>query len=371
MKITAGLLLDLGNSETRAVLISKGITKHMTFDNEFAEIPKDYRFPAAYADEKTTVFLNDGLLYANGKIVSREFTTSTLRPTAYEKKSEQLVTKLTVQRVMIAVLRYLSELNNVPISELEVTFNVKALLPPLEESSNTGKMVELIKSVTKIDCRNPSVFTVNVKYNDIEIFPEGLSAFFGAMFAENNGDCVAVEDNVKFQQGYVLCVDIGAGTTDVCLIRDSELVQNSKETFKLGGNTVKSLTITEIKKKFGFAPNDFGAIISEGILHEGTKINIVDDLLTLAKEAYSTRLMSEIRVYLEGRDIELPLISGLLVVGGGSIPTVRDGVKVSESLADVLIRYISKLAPNINLVETKDKDVRRLNIEGLLLLHNF
>ena len=64
-------------------------------------------------------------------------------------------------------------------------------------------------------------------------------------------------------------------------------------------------------------------------------------------------------------------VKGVLVVGGGSLPSIRDGKVVSPAMSDVLINYFKELSPNIALMNTEGKNPRLLNIEGLQYIHKY
>ncbi len=371
MIVKAGILIDLGNSETRAALIVNNKMHMMKLSNKFAELPKVYRIPNEHRNDKSSIFCVNGTYFANGQIVEREFVGVEIRPTAVQPKTEQLVTELSLNLVFMKALLKLSELFNVDVGDIDATFKVSVLLPPLEHEVYESKLIEKVKQFTSVNAIVPSAMTVQYKISEVGTFPEGVAAFFAAYFNEENGALIETPSNLRFGKGYVLVLDIGAGTTDVVLILDTTLVQNSKDTFKIGGNTVESIVRNEIKKKFGFNPKSLDAVIATGVLTEGTQTHLVMDILDAAKDKYSKALMEQIRQYLERMMLDMPEIKGVLVIGGGSLPSVRGEVVVSSAMADVLLKYLKKLAPNISMVDTSGKNPRDLNILGLGHIHKY
>lgn len=371
MIVKAGILVDFGNSETRMVLIVNNKSVPLFLSNKFAELPPMYRIPNEYRNDKSSVMNVSGTYFANGQIVEREFVGVEIRPSAVQAKTDQLVTDLTLNLVFMKAMLQLSELFNLPISELDVTFKVSILLPPLEHDTNEAKLAEKVRKISSIKSLIPQDVSANFKVGDVGIYPEGVAAFFCAYYTEANGAILEIPTNKKFATGYVLVLDIGAGTTDVVLIKDTELVQNSKDTFKRGGNTVESVVRNEIKKRYGFSPKQLASVIATGILDEGVQQHEVDDILNMAKDMYSKSLMEEIRQYLERMMLDMPEIKGVLVVGGGSLPSIRDEQVVSPAMSDVLLKYFKVLAPNITMVDTSDKNPRHMNISGLELIHKF
>lgn len=389
MIVNAGLLIDFGNSETRVIVISGTNTFKFTMSNKFAELPAGYRISHKYANPKSTIFGLNGSYFANGFIVEREFTGVEIRPSALQYKVDQLVTDLSLNLAVIKALDLLAKAYNMPIKSLDVTFNVSVLLPPLDHEVNEGRMSDKIKSLTKVTSLIPQQHDAEFKIGDTIVSSEAVAAFFGAFFIEEglqtstqNGDItirdngqnvklVEVDNNSKFSSGYVLVLDIGAGTSDVALFQDMELVERSKDTFKRGGNTVESIIKNELKKKFGFTPTSMKRVISEGILEEGNDVHDVAEIVTIAKNTYSKSLMEDLRSYLERIMIDMPVIKGLLVAGGGSLASIRDGIVVSPAMSEVLMGYLKTLAPRMEPLDVSGKDLRDLNIEGLMYLHKY
>jgi hypothetical protein len=166
-------------------------------------------------------------------------------------------------------------------------------------------------------------------------------------------------------------LDIGAGTTDIVMIRDTELVLDSKDTFNIGGNTVEAQLKKLIRLKYGYAPTDISSVVESGYLMDGSAQHDVSELVTSAKDTYSKMLMTHIRSYLERMMIGMREVKGILVAGGGSLPSTRDGKVVSPAMSEVLIEYFKELSPNISLMNTDGKNPRLLNIQGLQYIHKY
>ena len=348
MKVKAGLLIDFGNSETRMTLIVNNNSKTCILSNKFAALTAGYKVPIEYNNAKSNVICVNGSYYANGALADREFAGQLIRPSSMQKKSEQLVTEISLNLIFIRAITELAVGSGVSVKDIEPTFNVSVLLPPLEHDTNIEDMRNLIMSVKSVTSYLPQDFTTNVKVESVKVFPEGVAAFFGVYYKEENGELVEVEENVKYGTGNVLIIDIGAGTTDVVMIKDTELVLDSKDTFSLGGNTVET-----------------------GELQDGSIVQDVADLVTSAKGMYSKMLLNHITSYLERLSMSLREVKGVLVVGGGSMPSIRDGKVVSPAMSEVLIEYFKELSPNISMLSTEGKNTRLLNIEGLFYIHKY
>lgn len=371
MKIKPGLLIDLGNSETRMTLLVGDKAKTTILSNRFAALPPSYTIPEEYNNSKTSILEYKGTYYANARLAEREFVGQLLRPYAVEYKTDQIVTEISLSLVFLHALIQLSEAYATPLDNLEVEFNVSVLLPPLEHDTQGEKMEEIVRSINTVNAILP--FTVSKSYDigEVKIIPEGVSAYFAVIFEEGLGTLLEVAENKEFQEGYVMILDIGAGTTDVVLIKDTELLLNSKESFKRGGNTVESNLIAEINRKYKFKPQDIKSVIQTGILAEGSTEHDVSDLLTESKVKYTRILSPELSTYLERMSISLKEVKGILLAGGGSLPTVRDGVVVSDAMSKVLLEELQDKAPNIKIVSTLKLDPRYLNITGLKYIHQY
>lgn len=371
MKVNAGILLDLGNSETRMTLLSGGQTKDFILSNCFAEMPSKYVVPEKYKNDKSTIFCYNMVYYANGYIVDMEFRNEIIKPNALMGKTDQLTTKLSLNIAYIKALRELAMQYNVPVSELDVTFRVSVLLPPLEEDIHKDDMIALVKDIKSVTSLIPSDMTMKFEVSDVKVLPEGVASFFGVTFKEVNNNLDIAHENEDYQSGYSLVLDIGAGTTDMVLIKDGTLVQGSKTTLRKGGNTVESNLKSEIRKKYGFAPADMAPVVRTGILVDGNVEHDVSDLLTASKKYYSASMKNDIIDYIQDNMIEMREIKGILVVGGGSLATERDGKIVSPAMSEVLLEYLKELAPNLSIIDTLGLNPRLLNIIGLKYVHKY
>ena len=91
-----------------------------------------------------------------------------------------------------------------------------------------------IMNIASVEMCSPVQFTKKINIKSIIVLPEGATAYIGSIYCAVNNEMQVVPQNEQFTEGDVLVIDIGAGTTDLVLIRDTELVVDSKETFKKG-----------------------------------------------------------------------------------------------------------------------------------------
>lgn len=373
MSEVVGILIDLGNSETRISVVRNKVMHDMTFSNRYVTLEPKYSIPTEYRNPKSTILLYNGISYANGDIVAKEFATKAIKPVATQAKTVQLVTMVTMNLIFTKVFLYLGEVTGTPVNELDVTFDIRLMLPPSEHDKRSDEIKEKIMSIKQIDVLCPAKFTKAVNINSIVVLPEGATAYIGSVYKAINGSLQVIAENTPFITGDVLVIDIGAGTTDIVNIKDTELIIGSKETFPKGSNNVEAICKRKIYEQYEFFPTDSAMlkIFETGILEKGAEVIPVESYLTAAKESMGQELKNFLIEYLSRNNIEVRNLKGLLVVGGGALPTIRDGAVVSVSMADVLIKYIQELTPSVSLVSTANANPRYLNLEGLKLYYTF
>lgn len=369
-KIT--VLTDLGNSETRFYIIYNGKTWFKTTSNQYVQLNESV--PTEYCNEKTCSFEYGGLMYAQGKYVMRECSARAIRPNSLQHKCEQLVTDLTINMALITALKVVATVRECTVDDLgDVEFNIGVLLPPAEHSKKAAELKAKLESITYVRSLTPVEFTKPVKIVSTIVVPEGASAFIAAMYALRDGRLESRACNKIYETGDVLVIDIGAGTTDIVQIKDSDLVLNSKDTLRKGGRNIESICKQRLSKEYDYVPSDAAIreVFKTGYLMQGNTQHDVVDILNEAKNHFSGILYEYLVSYLERNELEIRAIKGLLVVGGGALETVRDGVVVSPKIAEQLVTYIQQLSKTIELVDIGDVDPRRMNIEGLRLYYAF
>lgn len=404
MLINASILIDFGNSETRVALLSGAKKYRFNLPNHFSLLPPGYNVNNKYQNDKSTIFLWNNTYWANGLIVEREFKNQAIRPSGLQSKTVQETTDLTLQLAIIKSYVILSQVNQVPVDQLDATFDFSVLLPPLDHEINDKAMENKIAALNTITSFMPLPFTKSFKIGNIQIHSEAISAFFGAFYDEDNlqpqtsnagkdiskGDfitydnrpeleLVEVPSNSQFAEGYVLILDIGAGTTDVAIFKDLELIESSKETFKQGGNTVNSYVQKKVRMLYDFKPDNIQECVSTCNLYEGSVVHDISSIVTEAKESYASAVTADILTYLENANVELRLVKGLLVTGGGALPSIRTvdvegqptNVIASPAMSTVLEAFLRQHAPNMKALDTSGKDLRYLNIDGLTILHKY
>lgn len=403
MKLNVGLLLDLGNSETRVKVLTGKKAFLFKMSNQFMPLPSDYFVNEKYSKGGTTIFFHKGFCIANGAIVDVEFNSQSMKPNGISSKTEQMVTEYSVNLALYKALTILAKEYRVPLTSLDVTFKISLLLPPIEHEVREDELIDKVKQITKVHTITPIDLAFEKEFTiaSVDIYPEAVASFFGASFDEvgnvhspvappvfdkennhlilDNGNHLGlneVENNKKFAEGLVLVLDIGAGTTDLATFKNMELIESSKNTFNRGGLAVESWVKLAIKKKYMFVPQDMSEVVNTGLLRDGGVVHDVSDIVTQAKNRYAAETTQEINDYLVSQSFSPRMLRGLLVSGGGALESVRvdeSGTPrvVSPAMGNVMMDHIRSLAPNIELMTTLGKDLRLLNIDGLTILHKY
>ena len=409
MEIQAGLLIDFGNSETRVIVTTSKRSYQFNLSNRFAELPLDYRPNKKYVNKDSLVFAlpaqaPDGTPYyrrfASGKLAEVEFGGYLMSPSPNKGKTEQLTTHLTLNLAIIHAIVCLSNAEAVPVPQLDVKFDVSVLLPPRDHKAKEELMRKIVHDCTVVRPMLPYSFERTFTINSVNVYSESVAAFFGAMFKEVgarhipendnlslvDGDIILldnnpnmtveiVDENQVFQDGYVLVIDIGAGTSDVALFKDIELIEHSRETFPKGGKLVEAEVIQLINAKYGYEPEFNPSIIAEAQFKEGIDLVDVSELVEEAKKRYSEQMRAWLDGYINRMQVNMRDIGGVLIVGGGALPSIRqvddEEVVVASAMSDILVAYLKELAPRIRLLNLDGKNLRYLNIDGLKILHNY
>ena len=363
------LLIDLGNSETRAEVVYKGKSLKLELSNYFNILYADYVIPEDYRNEESTVFGTSGGYVANGEIVTHEFAAAIMKPTGRRAKSEQITSQYSIMMVMIKAVSIISGNLGIRPADINWVFDIACLLPPEEQANKVAAsaMTEMITNITQLECISPIVFNIPVSIKSVKLFPEGVVAYTAALFNLKDGKAVVNPDNMKYRQGYTLVMDIGAGTTDFAMVFNGKFVAQSKATIKTGGNLVEAYCKREIRRRYSNAPTDMTEIIEHGVYTRGNQKIIVDDILIRAKNDFAATLNNAIMEYLEVTQLPVHELKGLLVIGGGAIAAERDGKVVSESLAYPLCETIKQMATSVELVHLT-VNPRFANIEGLRIM---
>lgn len=369
--VKAAILVDIGNSETRCYFVYDGKEYFHTYLNKYATLTEGYKIPEDYINERSTVFKVNNEVIANGELATREFPKIAKKPNSQQFKTNQITTVDTLTFLFIQAYMEISKYSGIPIENLDIVFDVVAALPPSEHKSKSDDLKNMVRGITEVEVLTPVAFVKPITVDRVYVVSEGAAAFTAAMYEEDDGDIVESETNADYLKGYVLVLDIGAGTTDIILFKDADVVIESKESIPIGGNMVIATCKKLINEEFNYKPDDdvMQKVLETGMLTKGNREFDVTKYLNEAKQNFGAQIYNNLLEYVDSHPIELRDIKGLLVAGGGALPAMRDGKVVSVSMAEVLVRFITELTSTISLVDIHKYSPRHLNIDGLRLFY--
>lgn len=355
----ATLVIDFGNSATRFNVIydtESGIHQERfhSVENTFARLSDDYIVPEVYMNRENTFIEFSGDVYAHGPIVEREFSKNLIRPSTVEKKYNAQATELAVRYALYQGINDVAEFSGEIGSKLDavsedIVWNIVALLPPNDVQNGKEAMRNSFTSIGSIQIAKPNAegfFTKSVKLSakvdKVGILPEGSTA---CVYALRQPGIDA--DTIK---SMILVIDIGSGTTDVCVVQGGKLVSSSMDTIEFGGRNVQNKVAKALRSDpivgGDYPENVVADAVATGklVIRKGKEID-VSDLVRKAKEDVAESINQGITRYLESTDYALNQIAYLLPVGGGAIRNegiaplseyVCKNVRKSAKLADIL-----------------------------------
>lgn len=358
----ATLVVDLGNSSTKGrVLFGKdsqtGKFRERKFDipNIFAPIDSDYVVSSDYSDTTSTILRVDTELnglaikgdYCNGILQQNEKPLCTIKPSASEKKYNLDSSVLSFRLAFLYACKAIMNMQRISdYSQLDITWTVVTLLPPGDIEKGKKPMEDLVNSIDRLTAVYPQV-DIPIKISKTVVLPEGYCAYAGVVYDIGH----TFRPDYKFLiNESVLVIDIGAGTTDVLLIKNNKLVQTSKFTVAQGGNNVYQKVRYSLRVD-GIELDD--DVIRRGIItgkvRNGSKDVSIVEKVNSAKSEISQTIVTEIQNFLEATGIMLRSVGYVLICGGGSMADSE--VPEIIPLSEKVISALKRLSPNTDLVD--------------------
>lgn len=364
----ATLIVDLGNSSTKAtVLFGKdsqtGKYRARSFEvpNQFALIDEGYEVSADYSDATSTILRVDTVLndhkvvgdFCNGELQEKEKPLAVIKPSASSKKYDLDSTVLSYRLALLFGCKAIMNMQRVSdFSALDIEWTVVTLLPPGDIDKGRQPMIDLISSIDRVVSVYPQA-DIPIKISKVAILPEGYCAYAGIVFDVGN----VFRPDYKFLiDEEVLVLDIGAGTTDICVISGNTLVQNSKYTITQGGNNVYQLVRRKLMLQ-GLMLDD-NAIkkgVLSGTVKDGSKLISVVDHVNSAKQEVAQKIISEVQNFFELTDIKARSIGYVIICGGGSMSDSK--AEAIRPLSESVMNNFKALSPNSSLVDLPTKMV--------------
>lgn len=391
---TAKLVVDLGNSETRVITMfgknkKTGLARRKAnrMSNRYAEYDPHIPIAEPVNADNSSKFRARGTVngidvdaeYVTGLLVDREYARNVIRPTATRKKYDNISTLLGLHVAFLEGYRAISAMQNVPIDQIDVDWQVTVLLPPGDTNIGAAKIAAILRSITEINFSMPEVHRkINIIEGGIRVIPEGFASYVSVVYVPGGG----------YREGYeyltednVLIIDIGAGTTDFTVIESGKPIENTKHTENQGGNNIASTFRYNYMSDSGTTLSMARAqeAVVRGFVKDGARKVSVVEQLAQAKKTVASKLVNSLIEFFETTDYEPRSISYLLVVGGGAASSEVEGVR---PIAEYLIDEMKRHSPNVGLVPLPEEvrpdgdggassvqvSPRNLNIKGAAIL---
>lgn len=363
----ATAIFDFGNSETRGCVkfgkdVNTGKYHERAFfiSNRFSMVNETYKPSEDYNEETSTVFQAEAIVdgqplggvWANGEVQEREFSVGDLRPSALEKKYSSKTTALSFEVAMLYATRALMQITRTTdFNQIDVSWNVFVLLPPGDLAEGKNKMIDVISSVKHVYCSFPDV-DFPIKLNKVCVLPEGYCAYMAVIF--DKGSIIRPEYQSLISETTMI-VDIGAGTTDIMIIRDKNIIQSTMTTLDRGGNNVSQLVKRGLRNNYGIKlkETDINRGIVTGVIRDGSKDIDIVDIINNAKDSVASALVNDVRDFFEETEFPIRSIGKLLVCGGGSMSSddTEDSNANIKALSEAIVSQMKAYSPNIELVE--------------------
>ena len=368
---TAKLVVDLGNSETRVKTLygrnSRGVPRGRLaiLSNRYAQIPSHlvdgYIADGVYSEEDSSIFIHNHTAYCNGRLCETEFSQSSFRPSAMEKKYSSLITELELTNALHQGYMTVADFANCGVESLDLTWELYLLLPPEDMDSGAKKLAELARSITEINFQMPEL-RKEIKISKVQVFPEGLCAFIGTVFRDKTTVRPGYNYLIENRESTLIC-DVGAGTTDFVMVKGAQVVSTSRFTREIGGNNVHRLVLRSLRQDEISLPDSAVAEGCEkGYVMSGSRQIDITQYIAEAKQTVSRQLVDAVQEFFESSMVSIRTISNILVVGGGAEGS-PDGV--IKPISTYITEYIKRLSPDIKMIdipsETREGEVTRLS----------
>lgn len=353
----AQLVVDLGNSSTRILTIFGKTPKTgrprqriSTIPNKFGELTSTRLLDNEdYNESNSSVFvIGEDTMFCTGLLCDIEKGSASMRPSSSDKKYNNVLSLYSMRMAFLEGYKHISDMTGSPKDAIDVSWEVTVLLPPSDIELGAKVFADNIRSITELNFVMPE-FKKSLTIDKVRVLQEGFCAFVGLVFDKGR---VLREGMKELATQSTLIVDIGAGTTDLCVIKNMKLVDSSRFSESTGGNKVYQKLDSVLRKKFGkgFTDDEVRNAAINGTIKMGAReFDVTDDIIT-AKSDVAATLSSAIRNALEGADFSLMSIENVLICGGGAI----DGGEKMKSLGDFLKEQLMKWMEYSNFLEMPD-----------------
>lgn len=335
-KLNVKLAIDLGNSETRIIVCFTDLQgqerkilsiipcqySDLTYKWETFEKMNEL---VKYTWDTSWVYEQSKKVVAGGLIADSMYSHDIQMPQPQRKKYKQKTTEWAFPIIYFRALNILSEVLEQPIEDLNVEWEVKVFLPAQDYIKGTEPITELITKIDNIHFVRPNL-TKQIVVKDIEVLCEGFTAF------------TLCED----KNGLSLVIDLGSGTTDICLATNGYLNYNSLATINVASNNIAKRLKVLVENDYGIhalPAQRYKDIALTGIytMANGKTYDFTKQLNEAIAEV-SGRIVERLEDYLDQMNVSIDDIERVVFVGGGSIITKNEfslPMAIREDLIDL------------------------------------
>ena len=360
----ASLVIDLGNSETRVKTIfgktetGEPVSRLSIIPNKFGRLAEDKLRLLGLGDyspsnskvlvvdagynvgphdnQPTPAELEETSIFCTGEMCDREIGTSSLTPSSSIKKYDAGISMLSIRAALLEGIYHIADITKSTIDSVNVDWSVSVLLPPSDIDLGKDVIKHKIYNIKHIKFLMPDI-EKEIRIENVEVYPEGFCAFMGAIF-ETKRRIRPGSD--KILPSATLVIDIGAGTTDLCIIKGGRLIDGSRHSEDVGGNQVFQNLGQALRRDLGKSLSRDTLIEASitGIARIGSRdINVVSHLKN-ARQVVSTNIVSAIRNYIESSDYSVFDIENILICGGGAEEYCENSERLGLATLGQLVR---------------------------------
>lgn len=391
------LMVDLGNSETRAVaqIVEEGIVKHTRgylLDNHFiVENLATKEMYSPYIQSEDFSKLDSNILEVSlqvgekkvdklvmwGDLATANLPKKLRTPVSHLAKANNLLNYVVLINLMDKVLDWVNMVYPTSSKQAlskEVQFDLAVLTPPAQVSSARAIFESNLVRTFKYKNLYDGV-ELDLKVNSVKVLPEGYSSFYSVFL--NYADLNLRPHYADLASRNVLIIDFGEGTTDLIGVSSQRFLESLNHTIKIGGSTILSKVRASVNKRLGLdiPIASFKDVLKTCEVRYGSTTYKVREDVEQAIYSVASDIAQEVFTYLRGAEVEVSSFDRLLLVGGGVVP---NGSTVT--ISDALLSELQVELPTLDLVDLqylKEPEIegipfditspRYLNILGLMI----
>lgn len=301
--------------------------------------------------------------------IGKRYSSNNIRPNGMQNKHKQQINYISAM-ASLAV-------NRLSHGVMEDDIDMYIALPPIEAKPAMEYVQEQLVGDFEIKF-NMLDMTVKVHIKSVTCLEESYMAITSFFF---NIEGTLNENHARFAKGNLLSLDIGASTTDLAAVQDRKFLERTGKTYKIGGNVVRDIVADYIQQEFGYEIDEATVeqAVAEGRVQSGNTYVDCSKYVVLAKETFATQIVNNMHTYFRTINIPLQSFKGIVVSGGGSMPSqyVDDSdpknlkiVKTSEPMSTFIADKLKGICDTIEVVHIEDSP-RFSNIRGMFVRATF